>query len=244
MFTIKEVSDKTGVSIRTLRYYDQIGLLQPSDKSAAGYRLYDDSALEDLQQILIYRMLKFSLKDIRAIMQSPHFDRQKALEQQIELLTLQRDHLNNLIVFARGIHGMGMKNLSFDVFDTKKIDEYSRQAREQWGKTEAYGEYSRKMNKLNKDEQNAVFADFMEYFKKFGELKQLPADSPAVRSLVEELRSFINKHFYTCTPQIFTVLAQMYAGGGEMTDNINAVGGEGTAEFASEAILCYLKENE
>lgn len=241
MFTVKEVSDKTGVSIRTLRYYDQIGLLRPSDKSAAGYRLYDDSALEDLQQILIYRMLKFPLKDIRAIMQSPHFDRQKALEQQIELLTLQRDHLNDLIDFARGIHGMGMKNLSFDVFDTKKIDEYSRQAREQWGKTEAYGEYNRKMNKLSKEEQNAVFTDFIEYFKKIGALKDLPANDPEVRGLVEALRSFINEHFYTCTPQIFASLARMYAGGGEMTDNINAVGGEGAAQFASEAILEYLK---
>lgn len=87
MMTVHEVSRLTGVSIRTLQYYDQIGLLHPAEYTEAGYRLYDDAALETLQQILLFRELEFPLKDIRRIIQSPSFDREKALEQQIELLS-------------------------------------------------------------------------------------------------------------------------------------------------------------
>ncbi|MCR4637933.1 MerR family transcriptional regulator, partial [Ruminococcus sp.] len=85
MMTVKQVSELTGVSIRTLRYYDEIGLLQPAAHTESGYRLYDDTALERLQQILLFRELEFPLKDIVRIVSSPDFDRKKALEQQIEL---------------------------------------------------------------------------------------------------------------------------------------------------------------
>ena len=81
MMTVKEVSRLTGVSVRTLQYYDQIGLLHPGTRTEAGYRLYDAATLETLQQILLFRELKFSLKEIAVILQNPHFDREKALEQ-------------------------------------------------------------------------------------------------------------------------------------------------------------------
>lgn len=90
MMTVNNVSKLTGVSIRTLQYYDKIGLLHPAEHTEAGYRLYDDTALERLQQILLFRELEFSLKEIQAILQSPDFDRDKALEQQIELLSLKK----------------------------------------------------------------------------------------------------------------------------------------------------------
>ena len=86
MKTVHEVSRLTGVSIRTLQYYDRIGLLHPAEYTGAGYRLYDDTALEALQQILLFRELEFPLKDIQRIIRSPSFDRQKALDQQIALL--------------------------------------------------------------------------------------------------------------------------------------------------------------
>ena len=100
MMTVNEVSRLTGVSIRTLQYYDKIGLLKPVEHTAAGYRLYDNSALEKLQQILLFRELEFSLKDIKQIMDAPGFDRQKALEQQIEVLILKKQRLENLIALA------------------------------------------------------------------------------------------------------------------------------------------------
>ena len=90
MMTVKKVSNLTGVSIRTLQYYDKIGLLHPNGHTEAGYRLYDDTALAALQQILLFREMEFPLKDIRQIMTQPGFDREKALTQQMELLTLQK----------------------------------------------------------------------------------------------------------------------------------------------------------
>jgi len=101
MMTVKEVSKLTGVSVRTLQYYDKIGLLHPTKYTDSGYRLYDDTAMKKLQQILLFRELEFPLKDIKAIIENPNFDQSKALEQQIELLTLKMEHLQNLINFAR-----------------------------------------------------------------------------------------------------------------------------------------------
>ena len=93
MKTVNEVSKLTGISVRTLHHYDEIGLLKPTSITDAGYRLYDDIALERLQHILLFRELQFPLKDIKKILDSSDFDRNKALEQQIELLTMKKEHL-------------------------------------------------------------------------------------------------------------------------------------------------------
>ena len=110
MMTVNEVSKLTGVSIRTLQYYDKIGLLHPAKYSEAGYRLYDDAALETLQQILLFRELEFPLREIKEIVGSPDFDRNKALDQKIELLKLKKEHRENLIELDEGIKLMGMGN--------------------------------------------------------------------------------------------------------------------------------------
>ena len=157
MMTVHEVSKLAGVSIRTLQYYDSIGLLQPAEYTGAGYRLYDDTALETLQQILLFRELEFPLKEIRGILRSPAFDRQKALSQQIELLQLKKEHLEKLIELARGIQSAGVKQeMDFSAFDTKKIDEYAAQAKAAWGDTPAYREYERKSEHRTKAETAAL----------------------------------------------------------------------------------------
>lgn len=144
MMTVHEVSKISGVSIRALHHYDKIGLLPATEVNSAGYRLYDDTALERLQHILLFRELEFSLKEIKDILDSPDFDRDKALEQQIHLLELRKEHIENLIDLARGIKMIGVKDMSFEAFDTRKIDEYAEQAKESWGKTDAYKEYEQK----------------------------------------------------------------------------------------------------
>ena len=125
MMTVHEVSRRTGVSVRTLQYYDNIGLLHPATYTQAGYRLYDDTALEKLQQILLFRELEFPLKEIRNILDSPSFDRDKALEQQITLLTMKKEHLEALIELAWNIKLKGEKDMDFSAFDTKKMEEYA-----------------------------------------------------------------------------------------------------------------------
>ena len=138
MMTVKEVSNLTGVSIRTLQYYDKIGLLHPAHRTQAGYRLYDDAALERLQQILLFRELEFSLEDIRKILKNPEFDREKALEQQITLLTLKKQHLEKLIALAEKIRTTGGNVMDFNAFDTQKIREYAERAKKEWGETTEY----------------------------------------------------------------------------------------------------------
>ena len=125
MRTVNEVSKLTGISVRTLHHYDAVGLLKPTAFTQAGYRLYDDTALERLQQILLFRELEFPLKDIKKIIESPDFDRGRALEQQIELLTLKKEHLENLIDLAREIKKNGANTMDFKAFDKSKIDNYN-----------------------------------------------------------------------------------------------------------------------
>jgi len=239
MMTVNEVSKLTGVSIRTLHYYDTIGLLHPADITEAGYRLYDDTALERLQQILLFRELEFPLKEIKTILDSPDFDRTKALTQQIELLTMKKEHLEKLITFAREIKLKGYKNMDFTVFDTKKLDDYAKRAKEQWGKTEAYKEFEEKTKNKTADDFNTIAAGMMQLFTEFGQMKDKDAKDALVQAQVKKLQDYITEHFYNCTPQILSGLGKMYAGGGEFTENIDRAGGEGTAEFAAKAIGIY-----
>ncbi|MBD5502530.1 MAG: MerR family transcriptional regulator [Lachnospiraceae bacterium] len=239
MMTVNEVSKLTGVSIRALQYYDKIGLLKPSGHTESGYRLYDDTALEKLQQILLFRELEFPLKEIKEIVSRPDFDKSKALEQQITLLTMKKEHLEDLIGFAREIQAKGVTKMDFSVFDTHKIDEYAKQAKEQWGKTAAYREYEQKAAGRSKEETQVVMEKFMQIFADFGKLKDKAPDSAAVQSLVKKLQDYITEHFYQCSDDILFSLGQMYAGGGEFTDNIDRVGGAGTARFTAEAIRIY-----
>ncbi|WP_303804873.1 MerR family transcriptional regulator [Ruminococcus flavefaciens] len=239
MMTVKQVSELTGVSIRTLRYYDEIGLLPPASHTEGGYRLYDDTALERLQQILLFRELEFPLKDIVRIVSSPDFDRKKALEQQIELLELKKQHLENLISFARGIKLLGVRAVNFSAFDTSKLDEYAKRAKEQWGNTPEYKELKEKESKRTPEEEQQLMERFMSLFAEFSELKSGSPESAEAQAMVKKLQSFITEHFYNCTDKILAGLGKMYAGGGEISENIDKVGGKGTADFAAAAIEVY-----
>ena len=241
MMTVNEVSKLTGVSIRTLQYYDSIGLLKPSEYTESGYRLYDDTALERLQQILLFKELEFPLKEIKEIIDAPGFDKKKALEQQIELLLLKKEHIENLIDFARRIKTIVVNKMDFKVFDRKKIEEYSKRAKEQWGHTSAYQEYEEKTKRVSDTQQKDVINSFMLIFVEFGKLKEQEASCDAVQSQVKKLQDFITANYYTCTKEILSGLGKMYASGGEFTENIDNYGEEGTACFTAKAIEIYCK---
>lgn len=239
MMTVKEVSDLTGVSIRTLHYYDQLGLLPAAGHTDSGYRLYDDAALERLQQILLFRELEFPLKDIQRILTNSAFDRRKALAQQIELLTLKKQHLESLISLAQKTLTTGGTYMDFTAFDTQKIQEYTRQAKQQWGATPAYKEFEQKTAHQTAQEAANMGSRLMEILAVFGGMQHKSPAAPAVQTQVKALQAFITEHYYTCTKEIFAQLGQMYGAGGAFTENINAAGGPGTAEFAAKAIEVY-----
>lgn len=239
MMTVNEVSKLAGVSIRTLRYYDKIGLLHPTGYTDAGYRLYDDTDLERLQHILLFRELEFSLKDISSIMNAPDFDRDKALSQQIELLTLKREHLDNLILFAKGIKQIGVTNMDFKAFDKKKLDEYAAKAKAEWGNTPEYAEFESK--KRSPKEEQLMAERFMLLFKEAGTIKDSDPSCDEAQDLVGRIQQFITDNMYNCTKDILKGLGQMYSAGGEFTENIDKAGGEGTAAFVDKAIQIYCK---
>ena len=245
MMTVHEVSKLTGVTVRTLQYYDRIGLFPPAGYSGAGYRLYDEASLIRLQMILLFKELEFPLKDIRGIIDSPDFDRNKALEQQIELLEMKKAHTENLILLARGMKLFGVNYMEgkyktdFTAFDTTKIDEYAEQAKASWQHTPQWKEYERKSKEADADFSLAGERMMSEIFGAFGTLKEKDPASPEAQALVKKLQAFITEHFYTCTNEVLCGLGRMYAGGGDFTANIDAAGGSGTAEFVHRAIEIY-----
>ena len=237
--TVKEVSKLTGVSIRTLHHYDAIGLLHPASVTEAGYRLYDDEALRRLQTILLFRELRFPLGEIRKILDSPGFDRREALREQIRLLELQREHLDAVIAHARMIQQKGECDMDFSAFDNSKLETYAAQAKEKWGNTDAYREFENKTQGQSAQQMRDKGQELMEYFVRIGAMRDLPADHDETQAWAAQLQSFITENYYTCTKEILRSLGMMYAGGGEMTENIDAAGGAGTGAFAQQVIEHY-----
>lgn len=234
MLTVKEVSALAGVSVRTLHYYDAIGLLKPQKVTEAGYRLYGGAELSRLQNILLFRELQFSLKEIKTILDSPNFNPQEAIVQQIELLELQYKHIGELISFAREIQNKGVKTVNFDVFNKTELEQYKDEVRERWGNTHAFKEYEQR-NASKTDFSN----EFMSLFSEFGALKSKDPAEKCVQDKVRALQSFITENFYTCTDEILMGLGEMYVSDERFKQNIDSTGGEGTAEFVKQAISYY-----
>lgn len=238
MKTVGQVSELAGVSVRTLRYYDRIGLLCPSSRTDAGYRLYSDEDLRRLQQILLFRELEFSLEDIRRVLDSPVFDRDRALAQQLELLRMRRQHLDDLIGLAESLRGKEGGTVSFEAFDTEGIDEYARRARQAWGETSAWGEFEERHAGYTHEQEADMGAGLMQLFVPFGEMAASGADPCCAQAQQQaaKVQAYITENYYTCTDEIFAQLGAAYGAGGEFTSNINAVAGEEAAEFAAAAI--------
>ncbi len=237
MRTVKEVSRLTGVSVRTLHHYDAIGLLKPTKITDAGYRLYDDTAVCRLQSILLFRELQFSLKEIKEILNTPDFDADTALAQQIRLLELQYEHIGGLISFAREIQEKGVRKMEFGVFDKSSMEQYKQEVKERWGQSEAYREFmQRQRNGEDFDKSGTLL---LSLFTGIGRLRELPPADMNVQDKIRELQSFITEHYYNCTNEILRGLGVMYTEDERFRQNIDKAGGSGTAEFVRQAIEVY-----
>ena len=242
--TVKEFANLSGVSVRTLHYYDEIGLLKPSFvDDQTGYRFYDEISLERMQEIMFYRELEFSLKRIQEILSSPNYDTRKAFEEQKRLLTLKKERLERIISAVD--HAMKGENV-MKVFDNnefeKSCNQYEAEVKEKWGHTDAYTEYANKSKGYSK-EKYASLADGMEQmmgaFALCMEKGEKP-DAAEAQELVKKLQNFITENYYTCTNEILSGLGQMYVGDERFMKNIDKHG-KGTAQYISEAISVYCK---
>ncbi len=239
---IKEFAELTGVSVRTLHYYDEIGLLKPAlVDEQNGYRFYDEKSLERMQEILFYRELDFELKSILQILSSPHYDKQKALAQQRNLLVLKKQRLERIIdVLDDARKGrITMTALNNSDYETAR-KQYETEAKERWGNTEAYQEHAKKTGNYTKDKWQQVNEGLHALFAKFSHCMQSghTADSDDVQTLVKELQDYITTNYYTCTKEILVGLSQMYVADERFKDNIDqhAIG---TAEYISQAMKIY-----
>ena len=237
---ITEFAKLTGVSVRTLHYYDEIGLLKPAEVDEwTGYRFYDEKNLEKMQQIMFYRELDFSLKSIIGILSSPDFDKQKALDEQKKLLILKKERLEKLI-FAIDCAKKG--EIIMNAFDNTEFENYKNEAKERWGKTDAYKEYSQKSKGYSEEKFNALGEGMEKVLEEFAICMNSGAtfDSEEAQKLVKKLQNYITENFYTCTNEILASLGQMYVADERFKNNIDKHS-VGTTEFVSKAIEEFCK---
>lgn len=242
MRTVKEVSRLAHISVRTLHYYDAIGLLPPTQITESGYRLYDETALARLQQILLLRELDFPLREIADMLKVEEKDWRLIMAQQVHLLQLKRARLDRMIDLACKLQTTGVTHLDFSAFDAKEMEDCAAQAKLLWGKTKAYQEYTRKAAGRSGDAEASLGQQLMDIFRQLGTMRQERPESEAVQAQIRRLQQFITEHYYTCTPQILKGLGKMYTAGDSMTANIDDAGGAGTAAFTQRAIEIYCKE--
>ena len=238
---ISEVAKLTGITVRTLHYYDEIGLLKPSEITEAGYRLYSREDLEILQQILFFRELDYPLSQIKEIMNNPNYDKEEALKKQKELLIQQRQRIEGLIkLIEKRIEGDN--NMSFKEFDMNEIEEnkkkYAKEVKERWGTSKAYEESEKKTSSYNKEKWGDINQETSEIFKGFAELRNSDPGSEEVQELVRRWQKYITDNFYTCTNEILSGLGLMYVEDERFKENLDK-NGEGTAKLMAEAIKIY-----
>ena len=235
---VKEFAEFTGVSVRTLHYYDEIGLLTPAfvDKTT-GYRFYDENSLLRMQEILFYRELDFPLKSIGEILSSSNYDKSKALNEQKQLLTLKKERLERLI---SAIDGAAKGENVMKAFDNSEFEKHKAEAKEKWGKTDAYKEHAERTKNYSKQTWDSL-AEGMDHIMAEFALCMRKGERPAsteAQNLVKMLQNHITENYYLCTSQILAGLGQMYVADERFTNNIDKHA-DGTAAFIFEAISVY-----
>jgi DNA-binding transcriptional MerR regulator len=234
---IKEFAEFTGVSVRTLHYYDEIGVLKPAFvDSTTGYRYYNENSLLRMQEILFYRELDFSLKSIGEILSSPNYDKSKALKEQKQLLTLKKERLERLIFAIDG--ALKGENI-MDAFDNSEFEKYKSEVQEKWGETEAYRQYEENTNNYSEEKWNDLSEGMEHIMAEFAVcMKKGSPDSEEAQNLVKMLQNHITANYYLCTNEILSGLGQMYVGDERFKSNIDKHS-SGTAEFICKAIEVY-----
>ncbi|CYU48910.1 transcriptional regulator [Streptococcus suis] len=197
-WTVKQVSKLTGLTVRTLHHYDQIGLLKPAFVAENGYRYYNQENLTRLQEILLFRELDFPLKDIQQLLDVTELNRQQVLRDHITLLELKRERLDRIINHARLLTEKGGEVMDFHAFDSSQLEAYKVEVKDRWGQSPAYAEFEERYD-ASKDR---VFAREMQaIFEAFGKMQSLEASHPDVQVQVATLCRPISQKTSTPAPR-------------------------------------------
>ncbi|MCY1021386.1 MerR family transcriptional regulator [Pyxidicoccus sp. MSG2] len=242
--TVSQVARLAKVSVRALHHYDEIGLLSPSERSEAGYRLYTQADLQRLQQVLFFRELEFPLEEIRRILGDPSFDLRSALRMQRQLLSERAARLDALLGAVDSAldaleKGKTMdQEKMFEAFGDFDPTKYEAEVKERWGDTEAYRESARRSARYTKQDWQEMKAELDRIQQALAE--QLDAgrapSEPAAMDLAEQWRQHISKWFYPCSYAMHRGLGEMYVSDSRFMENIDRVK-PGLARFTRDAIL-------
>ena len=242
LLTVGEAAARAGVSIRTLRHYDAIGLLKPEHVTAAGYRLYGEKEMRKLERILFFRELDFPLDEVKAILSNPTYNEREAIERQLALMKKKRQRLDLLIRRLEGA-ASGEKAPEFEAFDAKEIEkmknEYAQEVIKRWGKTKAYAQSEEKHAAYGEVQYASMQEEMDALMAQFAAVRGVEPADARVQALVERWKACITKWHYDCTDEILDGLGKMYVCDERFTANIDKHG-EGTAQCMSDAIAAYI----
>ncbi len=241
--SISKTACLMNVSVRTLHYYDEIGILKPAEISMAGYRFYGDDEINRLQQIIFYRELEFSLSDIAKILSAPNYNPQEALQKHRELLLLKREHLDGLIeLLDETIGGKIMSKKKTTLQEIKQTKEkYADEVFQKWGNTDEYKQSEEKYSKMSDSELEGLAKSQDEIFSAFANCVGKPAESNEVQNIVKLWQNHITKNYYKCSNEILAGLGEMYVADERFTKNLDKYG-DGTAKLMSDAIKIYCQK--
>lgn len=245
MYTVKQLADLAGVSVRTLHYYDEIDLLKPTQVRSSGYRYYDDAALLRLQQILLYREMDLELLRIRDMLDAPDFDTAAALRAHRQALEAKVNRLRTLIhtvdnTLLHLIEEVDMTGKQmFEGFSPEQEKQYEREARLQYGpqlvneSVKRWNSYSEAEKARIRDEGNQIYADMVRAIH-----AQLPASSTAVQAIVRRWHEHI-RYFYEPTLDVLRGLGDLYLHNPDFNVKFNALHPD-LATFMQQAIFQYV----
>jgi DNA-binding transcriptional MerR regulator len=240
--TVSRLARMAGVSVRTLHHYDRIGLLQPSGRSPAGYRLYVERDLLRLQQILFYRELEVPLRRIREILDQPSFDGVAALARHRALLEERGrrtarliETIDRTLARLRGEEPMLSDDELYEGFPREKVEAWKKEAQERWG--DSYAESDRRVRSWTKEKLAAVRADGERITAALGAAMDRGPDDPQVQALVGEFYEHL-RHYYEPTPEMFAGLGRMYVEHPDFRARFDGIRPR-LAEFLRDAMARY-----
>jgi MerR family transcriptional regulator, thiopeptide resistance regulator len=241
--TVHQLATMAGISVRTLHHYDHIGLLKPSARTAAGYRLYGTEDLLRLQQILLYRELGLPLEEIRRILDNPGFDPVEALTQHKRTLELHAERLARLLhTIDRTIARLMEVDMSltdeelYEGLPKEQVERWKREVNERYD-PKLVAESNRRVHAMSKEQWNAVKAEGDAISRRMAELMGLPAGDPEVQATIARQHAWI-ENFYPCSAEMFQGLGQHYADHPEFRANYDKYG-PGLADFMRDAMAYY-----
>lgn len=241
-YSVGQVADLAGVTIRTLHHYDEVGLLTPGGRSAAGYRVYEALDLERLQRILFYRELGFTLKDISTILEDPCTDADGHLRRQRALLTERIERLRAMVeaidyeMEARTMDIPLTPEERLEVFGEFRPEDYAEEAEQRWGETEGYRQSQRRVASYKKEDWQQLKAEEEGVRARLAAALAagLAPDSEEAMDAVEAHRQHISRWFYECTRDIHLGLADMYVNDERFRSNYDATA-PGLAQYIRDA---------